>query len=107
MVGIVGESGSGKTMTANAVMRLLPRGGQIVAGEVTFDGKPLRELPAEAMRRMRGKRIAMIFQNPMTSLNPAFTIGRQMTDMLMHHEGIGHGEAMARALSSVARSPLA
>jgi peptide/nickel transport system ATP-binding protein len=97
VVGIVGESGSGKTMTANAVMRLLPRGGRITAGEVTFDGASLLELDTEAMRRMRGKHIAMIFQNPMTSLNPAFTIGRQMTDMLIHHERIDRGEAMGRA----------
>jgi peptide/nickel transport system ATP-binding protein len=97
VVGIVGESGSGKTMTANAVIRLLPRGGQIIAGEMTFDGLPLHELPDDEMRRLRGKRIAMIFQNPMTSLNPAFSVGRQMTDMLMHHEGIGRAEALDRA----------
>jgi peptide/nickel transport system ATP-binding protein len=97
VVGIVGESGSGKTMTANAVMRLLPRGGRIVDGAITFDGVSLLDLEPEAMRRMRGKRIAMIFQNPITSLNPAFPIGRQMTDMLAHHERIDRAEAMARA----------
>ena len=99
VVGIVGESGSGKTMTANAVMRLLPRGGRIVDGAVTFDGVSLLDLDPEAMRRVRGKRIAMIFQNPMTSLNPAFPIGRQMTDMLVHHERIDRGDAMAQALA--------
>jgi peptide/nickel transport system permease protein len=99
VVGIVGESGSGKTMTANAVMRLLPRGGRIVDGTVTFDGVSLLDLDPEAMRRVRGKRIAMIFQNPMTSLNPAFPIGRQMTDMLVHHERIDRSDAMAQALA--------
>lgn len=97
VVGIVGESGSGKTMTANAIMRLLPHGGRIVAGAIDFGGTSLLELPDDEMRRLRGKRIAMIFQNPMTSLNPAFTIGRQMSDMMMHHERIGRAAAMHRA----------
>ncbi|MFT4037922.1 MAG: ABC transporter ATP-binding protein [Thermomicrobiales bacterium] len=97
VVGIVGESGSGKTMTANAIMRLLPAGGRITGGEITFDGAPLLGLREEEMRRLRGKRMAMIFQNPMTSLNPAYTIGRQMSDMLMHHEGLTREAALARA----------
>jgi peptide/nickel transport system ATP-binding protein len=94
VVGIVGESGSGKTMAANAVMRLLPHGGEIISGRVTFDDTSLLDLREEAMRQMRGKRIAMIFQNPMTSLNPAFTVGRQMSDMLMHHERIDRAVAL-------------
>ncbi len=97
VVGIVGESGSGKTMTANAIMRLLPRGGEVASGQIDFAGMSLLDLPEEAMRRMRGKRIAMIFQNPMTALNPAFAIGRQMTDMMIHHERIDRAEARARA----------
>ncbi len=97
VVGIVGESGSGKSMTANAVMRLLPQGGSIVAGEIAFAGLPLLELPEEEMRGVRGKRIAMIFQNPMTSLNPSLRIGRQMSDMMMHHLQIGREEALRRA----------
>jgi ABC-type dipeptide/oligopeptide/nickel transport system ATPase component len=97
VVGIVGESGSGKTMTANAVMRLLPHGGEIVGGSVIFDDTSLLDLREEAMRQMRGKRIAMIFQNPMTSLNPAFTVGRQMSDMLVHHERIDRAVALDRA----------
>jgi len=97
VTGIVGESGSGKTMTANAVMRLLPPGGRTVDGTISFNGTSLLELPDEAMRQLRGKRIAMIFQNPMTSLNPSFTVGRQMTDMLIHHEPIDRAEAMTRA----------
>ncbi len=97
VTGIVGESGSGKTMTANAVMRLLPPGGRTVDGTIAFDGMSLLELRGEAMRQLRGKRIAMIFQNPMTSLNPSFTVGRQMTDMLIHHEPIDRAAAMSRA----------
>jgi ABC-type dipeptide/oligopeptide/nickel transport system ATPase component len=97
VVGIIGESGSGKTMTANAIMRLLPSGGRIVAGQVRFAGTPLLNLSEEAMRRIRGKRIAMIFQNPMTSLNPSLTIGRQMADMLVHHERINRDEAFLQA----------
>ncbi|MFN8591696.1 MAG: ABC transporter ATP-binding protein [Thermomicrobiales bacterium] len=97
VVGIVGESGSGKSMTANAVIRLLPRGGEITGGQVSFAGTPLLDLPEEEMRRYRGKRIAMIFQNPMTSLNPALTIGRQMSDMLGYHEGLPRHDAIVRA----------
>jgi peptide/nickel transport system ATP-binding protein len=97
VVGLVGESGSGKTMTANAVMRLLPRGGRVVDGRVTFAETPLLALSEDEMRQMRGKRMAMIFQNPMTSLNPSLPIGRQMTDMLVHHERIRREEALARS----------
>ncbi len=97
VVGIVGESGSGKTMTANAIMRLLPSGGKIVSGQIQFAGMSLLDLPEEEIRRLRGKRMAMIFQNPMTSLNPSLTIGRQMSDMLVHHERISRQEALRRA----------
>ena len=97
VVGIVGESGSGKTMTANAVMRLLPAGGQIAGGQIAFEGEQLLGLREQEMRQLRGKRMAMIFQNPMTSLNPAYTVGRQMSDMLMHHEGLSREAALVRA----------
>jgi peptide/nickel transport system ATP-binding protein len=97
VVGIVGESGSGKTMTANAIMRLLPSGGKIVSGDVNFAGMSLLDLPEEKIRPLRGKRMAMIFQNPMTELNPSLTIGRQMSDMLVHHERISRNEALQRA----------
>ena len=97
VVGIVGESGSGKTMTANAIMRLLPAGGLIAGGQIAFDGQEVLDLPEEEVRRLRGKRMAMIFQNPMTSLNPAYTIGRQMSDMLMHHEQLTRDAALDRA----------
>ncbi|MFN8664263.1 MAG: ABC transporter ATP-binding protein [Thermomicrobiales bacterium] len=97
VVGIVGESGSGKSMTANAIMRLLPAGGHITGGQISFAGEQVLELPEEEMRRLRGKRMAMIFQNPMTSLNPAYPVGRQMSDMLMHHEHLSREAALARA----------
>jgi peptide/nickel transport system ATP-binding protein len=97
VVGIVGESGSGKTMTANAIMRLLPAGGRIAGGQIAFDGEQVLELREDDMRCLRGKRIAMIFQNPMTSLNPAYTVGRQMSDMLMHHEQMSREAALVRA----------
>ena len=97
VVGIVGESGSGKSMTANAIVRLVPRPGVITEGEIRFHGEDLLGKSEAAMRAIRGKRIAMIFQNPMTALNPAFTIGRQMSDMLVYHERIGREDALARA----------
>ncbi|HEY7032944.1 MAG TPA: ABC transporter ATP-binding protein [Thermomicrobiales bacterium] len=97
VVGIVGESGSGKSMTANAILRLIPRPGRITGGEIHFGDEDLLLRSEAAMRQIRGKRIAMIFQNPMTSLNPSFTIGRQMTDMICYHERIGREEATTRA----------
>jgi ABC-type dipeptide/oligopeptide/nickel transport system ATPase component len=97
VVGVVGESGSGKSMTANAVLRLIPRPGRITGGRIHFGGRDLLSLDEAAMRALRGKEIAMIFQNPMTALNPAFTIGRQMSDMLVWHEKIARGAAMERA----------
>ncbi|GIW03900.1 MAG: ABC transporter ATP-binding protein [Thermomicrobiales bacterium] len=97
VVGIVGESGSGKSMTANAIMRLVPPPGRITRGQITFADLDLLEASEPVLQRLRGKRMAMIFQNPMTALNPAFTIGRQMTDMLMHHERLTRPEAWERA----------
>ncbi len=97
VVGVVGESGSGKSMTANAILRLIPRPGQITAGSIVFDGQDLLALSEAQMGGIRGKRIAMIFQNPMTSLNPAYTVARQMTDMLKQHTGLTGDAARARA----------
>jgi peptide/nickel transport system ATP-binding protein len=96
VVGIVGESGSGKSMTANAIMRLLPTGGRVTEGQIWFAGESLLELSEEQMHRKRGKRIAMIFQNPMTSLNPSRTIGLQMSDMLIHHQRLDRSQALAQ-----------
>jgi peptide/nickel transport system ATP-binding protein len=86
-LGVVGESGSGKTMTALALLRLLPRGA-MVTGEILLDGVDLLRLPEREMRRKRGSEIAMILQDPMASLNPAFTIGQQVGEALRIHRGL-------------------
>ena len=85
-LGIVGESGCGKSMLSLSVMRLVPPPGRTAAGRVMFDGQDLLTLPAGAMRALRGKRIAMIFQEPMTSLNPAYTVGAQIEEAMRAHE---------------------
>jgi ABC-type dipeptide/oligopeptide/nickel transport system ATPase component len=97
VVGLVGESGSGKSMTALALMRLLPPGGAVTSGRVTFKGRDLLGMPAPELNRLRGKEIGMIFQDPLTALNPAIQIGRQMTDVLCAHEPLGRKAAAARA----------
>ena len=98
-LGVVGESGCGKTVTALSVMRLIPQPpGRIVEGEIRYNGKNLLELPPAQMRKVRGKEIAMIFQEPMTSLNPVFTCGEQIAESLRLHEGLGRREAMNRTV---------
>jgi len=98
-VALVGESGCGKTMSALSVMRLVSRPqGSIVGGEILFAGRDLLRLSDEEMRRVRGAEIAMIFQEPMTSLNPVLTIGRQITETLEAHREISKEEARRRAL---------
>jgi peptide/nickel transport system ATP-binding protein len=98
-VAIVGESGSGKTVSALAIMRLLPRHtSRVPKGRVVFDGKNLLDLDDEAMREIRGRDISMIFQEPMTSLNPILTIGLQITEPLQIHLGMGADAARARAV---------
>ncbi len=84
-LGIVGESGCGKSVTALSIMRLVPDSGRIVSGQILFDGRDLLTLSNKDMRRVRGRRIAMIFQDPMTSLNPVLTISRQLTEGLELH----------------------
>jgi oligopeptide/dipeptide ABC transporter ATP-binding protein len=99
VVAIVGESGSGKSVGARAVMGLVPRPpGNIPHGRILFDGRDLLTLDAEAMRRVRGDRIAMIFQEPMTSLNPVITIGRQMTEAMVANLGYSRRQARERAV---------
>ena len=98
-VGLVGESGSGKSVTAMTLMRLIPTPpGQISAGHINFDGQDLLALSESQMRRIRGKRIGMIFQEPMTSLNPVFRIGEQVAEVLRQHEGLSRRAARDRTL---------
>jgi oligopeptide/dipeptide ABC transporter ATP-binding protein len=96
-LGIVGESGSGKSTLALTILRLLPPAARITAGEIRFEGENLLEKPDHEMRRIRGKRIAMILQDPMASLNPLFTIGDQVAEPLRVHEGAGRSGAWSRA----------
>jgi oligopeptide/dipeptide ABC transporter ATP-binding protein len=98
-VALVGESGCGKSVSALSIMGLIPNPpGRIVNGEIRFKGRDLRQLDAEGMRRVRGKEIAMVFQEPMTSLNPVLTIGRQMTETVEAHLNMGKEEANRRAM---------
>jgi oligopeptide/dipeptide ABC transporter ATP-binding protein len=96
-LGIVGESGCGKSVTALALLGILPRAGRVVDGTATFAGRELLHLSDRELRRVRGRDIAMIFQDPMTSLNPVLTIGRQIREVLETHFDMGRAEANARA----------
>jgi peptide/nickel transport system ATP-binding protein len=95
---LVGESGSGKSMTALSILRLLPEAGRIESGSVRLEGKDLLALPESAMRDIRGRRIAMIFQEPATSLNPVLTIGHQIGEVLERHLGMRGGAAVDRSV---------
>jgi oligopeptide transport system ATP-binding protein len=102
-LGIVGESGCGKSVTMLSVMRLIPQPpGKTVGGQVLYRGEDLLQLKEESMRKIRGNRIAMIFQDPMTSLNPVLTIGYQIGEALMLHMGMSAGEARRRAAELLA-----
>ena len=100
---VVGESGSGKTMTFLSVLGLLPPGGRVAAGEVRFDGRDLTRLDPAAMRAVRGAEIAMVFQDPLTSLNPVFTVGDQLATVLRAHTTLGRAEAKARSIELLQR----
>ena len=99
VLGLVGESGCGKSVTSLSIMRLVPPPGRVVAGRVLFEGEDLLVKDAEAMRRVRGARIAMVFQEPMTSLNPVFSIGDQIASAVMAHGGAGRHEAWERTVA--------
>lgn len=98
-LGIVGESGCGKSVTSLSIMRLIPKPpGEIVSGEIIFKNQNLLKLKEEEMRKIRGNEIAMIFQEPMTSLNPVFTVGSQIQEAVMLHQQVSKAEARKRAI---------
>ena len=97
-VALVGESGSGKSMTARSIMGLIPASGRIVSGSIRFDGQELANLPEQELRLLRGNRIAMIFQEPMTSLNPVLKIGDQVMEPLLQHRRLDKQAARTEAL---------
>ena len=98
LLGLVGESGSGKTVTALSIMRLLPETAKITSGKILFEGSDLRTLQESEMRKVRGAKIAMIFQEPMTSLNPVFTVGSQIMEAIRLHQKSSRAEARERAI---------
>ncbi|HEX4000289.1 MAG TPA: ABC transporter ATP-binding protein [Pirellulales bacterium] len=102
-VGLVGESGSGKSMTSLAVMGLVPPPGRITAGQILFEGRDLRPLAARELARIRGNRIAMVFQDPMTSLNPFLTVAEQLAEVTRLHLGYGRRQAIDHAVEMLGR----
>ena len=99
ILGMVGESGAGKSLTGAAIIGLLAPPGRIAGGEVRLEGALIDALPAEAMRRIRGRRIGAIFQDPLTTLNPLYTIGRQLTETIRTHLPLSAADARTRAIS--------
>src|SRR2546421_4042773 len=98
-LGVVGESGCGKSVTALSIMWLIPTPpGRIVEGSITYNGRNLLDLSPSQMRKIRGKEISMIFQEPMTSLNPVFTCGEQIAEAIRLHEGLGRRDAMDKTV---------
>ena len=97
VLGLVGESGCGKSVTSRAILRLLADSA-VVSGEALFEGVDLLSAPAAHLRRIRGRKISFVFQEPMTSLNPVFTVGKQIREVLREHMGMSRGEARTRAI---------
>ena len=102
-LGIVGESGCGKSVTSLSIMGLLPKGAAEVAGRIVFDGMDLLALPERRMQDLRGDRLAMIFQEPMTSLNPSYTVGDQIAEAVVRHKGASKREALRHAAEMLRR----
>ena len=101
-LGVVGESGSGKSVTSLTVMRLLPdRAARIAGGSVSFMGRDLLGIPKSEMPDIRGKQIGMIFQEPMTSLNPVYRVGDQVAEAILRHDKVSRAEAMQRVVSQI------
>jgi peptide/nickel transport system ATP-binding protein len=102
VLGVVGESGAGKSVTGNAVIGLIDAPGRIAGGEIRLSGRRIDNLPAEEMRKIRGKRIGMIFQDPLTSLNPLYKIGEQIIETIRTHSSLSESAARKRAIELLA-----
>jgi peptide/nickel transport system ATP-binding protein len=102
VLGVVGESGAGKSLTGAAVIGLLEPPGRIAAGQILLAGERIDGLPYDRLRRLRGKQVAMVFQDPLTSLNPLYTVGRQLVETILTHEDLSAGAARARAVDLLA-----
>lgn len=102
-MGLVGESGCGKSLTSLAILGLVPKPGRIASGQIWFDGQDLTQLSNDALRRLRGSQIAMIPQDPLTSLNPVYTIGNQLSEVLMLHKGLSKDDALKASIAMLDR----
>lgn len=103
VLGMVGESGAGKSITGSAIIGLIEPPGRIAGGEIRLKGTRIDNLPMEKLRRIRGKRIGMVFQDPLTSLNPLYTVARQITETIRTHHDVGEAEARKRAIALLDR----
>jgi peptide/nickel transport system ATP-binding protein len=101
ILGVVGESGAGKSMTGNAVIGLLDPPARVASGEILLNGEPIHTARGEKLRRLRGKRMGMIFQDPLTSLNPLLTVGDQLTETILQHLNVSQDEARKRAIAAL------
>jgi peptide/nickel transport system ATP-binding protein len=100
--GIVGESGCGKSTVALAIMNFMGKNGGIVGGEILFEGRDMRTMSPEELRRIRGSKIAMVYQEPMASLNPSMRLGEQLAEVPIYHEGVSREEALERSRKMLA-----